>query len=552
MIFAVVMAAVAAFGWFGRKAWKHYTEKNLIAQATADFAKNDLRDADICLRRVLQINPLSIEASRMIANMLDAAGSPAAVSWRNRVVNLQPGNVTNRYSWVETALRLQNLPAAEQALAGVPAKDTNTADYHKLYGAVAWSSGHVAVAEKECTLALQLDPTNHAIMLNLATIQLAITNPAVNQTGRATLNELASDPGLGMLALHHLQADAVAHKAFAEALEYSKRINSRPEATFSDKVEYLQLLRMAKSDQADSWLASLKQTAAYEPPNAYTLGRWMSGAESPKTAYQWLSSLPATTQTNAAVVLLKTDCQIGMKDWSGLLGAVNGPPRPQWGQKEFYRLALVALAQRQLGDADESQNSWRSALNAATQSQQNLALLSEVTGIWGWIPEKTQTLQTAIATYPEQKWATEQLTRLLYSQGNTAALVQLITRMQRANPDDPQLKNNLADMLLLQRTDLDKACQLASEAYQSATNNPYFISTYAYALLVKNKPDMALKIIANLKPDFLKIPGISVYYGVIQAQTGHKELAREPLTRASKANLLPEERAIVNSALAKL
>src|SRR5271154_214205 len=94
LIFVVVMAAVAAFGWFGRKAWKHYTEKNLITQARADFAKKDLRDADLCLRRVLQINPMSVEGSRMIATLLDAEGSPGAVGWRIRVAKLEPDNVT--------------------------------------------------------------------------------------------------------------------------------------------------------------------------------------------------------------------------------------------------------------------------------------------------------------------------------------------------------------------------------------------------------------------------------------------------------------------------
>jgi tetratricopeptide (TPR) repeat protein len=553
LIFVVVMAAVAAFGWFGRKAWKHYTENNLITQARADFAKKDLRDADLCLRRVLQIDPMSVEGSRMIATLLDAEGSPAAVGWRIRVAKLEPDNVTNLYVWVETALRSQNLPSAAEGLAEIPDKYKNTTEYHKLSGAVAWTSGRLVEAEKECTLALQMDPTNRAIMLNLATIQLAVTNNrSVNQTGRNTLDQLASDPSLGMLALHHLQVDAVTRKSFNEALGYAKRINSNPAATFSDKVEYLQLMRTTESVQADPWLASLKQIAAYEPLNAYTLGRWMVAAEGPKTAYQWLGTLPTTTQTNIVIVLLKTDCQIGMKDWSGLLAAVNAAPRPEWGQKEYYRLALTSLAQRQLGDTDTAQRTWQSALTSAAQNPESLALLSQVTGVWGWIPERKQTLEEAIAKHPDQRWATQQLTGLLYSQGDTAGLTKLMTQMQRDNPEDSRLKNNLADVLLLQRTDIDKSYQLSSEAYQSATNNPFYISTYAYALLMKNKPDMALKIIGNLKPEYLKIPSIAVYYGVIQVQTGHKDLAREPLTRAAKANLLPEEKAIVTSAMKQL
>jgi tetratricopeptide (TPR) repeat protein len=549
LIFAVVMAAVAASAYFGRKAWKHYTEKNLLAQARADIAKRDLRDADLCLRRVMQIDPLSLPGSRMIADLLDSEGSTAAVFWRIRVANLEPNNVTNRFIWVQTALRVKNLPSAAEALTGVPDKYKSTADYHKLAGALAWTSGRALEAEKECSEALQLDPTNREIMLNLAIIQLALTNPVVNETARATLTQLVSDPGLGSLALHHLLADAVSHKNFTDALAYSRRINSDPAAMYSDKVEYLNLLRVTKSAQADTWQNALEKTAAYEPENAYTLARWMILSESPRTAYLWLCGLPATTQTNQAIVLIKTDCLIGMKDWSGLFNSLKSQ---DWGAQEFYREALTSLAQRSLGQSVEAEASWQRALHLASVQPRDLAMLTDVTGSWGWLPERSQTLQEVLDKFPDQKWAADQLTAQLYSQGDTQGLVDLITKMQSANPDDPRLKNNLSDVLLLRGVELDKAYRLASEAYLSATNNPFYTSTYAYSLLLQNKPAMALQVINGLNPEFLRIPSVSAYYGVIQAQTGHKELAREPLVRAEKGSLLPEEKALVKSALSQL
>ncbi len=549
-IFVVVMAAVAAFGWIGRKAWKHYTERNLIAQAQKDFANKDLKGADLCLRRVMQINPMSVQGSRMIANLLDAEDSPASISWRIRVVKLEPDNVTNRYAWVDTALHVKNLPSASEALASVPVAYKSSEDYHKLASAVAWSSGRLEEAQKECATALQMDPTNCSIQLNLATIQLAFTNTAINELGRAALNKLTTDPTLGMLALHHLQADAVEHKHYEKALGYSSRIVSRPEATYGDRVEHLQLLRTTKSADADAWLANLEKTAQFEPANAYALARWMILAQSPGYAYQWLCTLPPNTQTNLAIELIKTDCQIGMKDWNGLLAAVNSQ---DWGaQKSFYRQALIALAQRSLGQDAQSQASWQRALHLASEEPQNLALLSQVTAMWGWFPERVQTLQEVMDRYPDQTWAPQQLTAQLYSQGNTQALVDLLTKMQSANPADPRLKNNLANVLLLRRSDLEKACRLASEAYLSATNNPFFISTYAFSLLVEQKPDQAQKIIATMNPEFLKIPSVAAYYGVIEANTGHTQLAREPLNRAAKAGLLPEEKAMVQNAIAHL
>jgi Flp pilus assembly protein TadD len=214
---------------------------------------------------------------------------------------------------------------------------------------------------------------------------------------------------------------------------------------------------------------------------------------------------------------------------------------------------LISLAQRSLGDYSNSQATWTRSLDLAAEQPQNLALLAKVTSIWGWPKEQAETLQEAIDKYPDQKWATDQLTGLLYSQGDTKGLVHLMTSLQKASPEDPRLKNNLADVLLLIRSELPKAYRLASEAYESSTNNPFYISTYAYSLLLQDKPEMALKVIGGLKAEYLKVPSIAAYYGVIQAQTGHKELAREPLTSAAHAKqLLPEEKALVAHAMTQI
>jgi len=46
----------------------------------------------------------------------------------------------------------------------------------------------------------------------------------------------------------------------------------------------------------------------------------------------------------------------------------------------------------------------------------------------------------------------------------------------------------------------------------------------------------------NVKPEYLEIPSVSVYYGLVQAQSGQKAVAKAPLERAAAATLLPEEK----------
>ena len=68
--------------------------------------------------------------------------------------------------------------------------------------------------------------------------------------------------------------------------------------------------------------------------------------------------------------------------------------------------------------------------------------------------------------------------------------------------------------------ELDKAYEMAKEAYNSSTNNPFFASTYAYALLLQDRKSEALGVADSVKAEYLKIPSVALYYGVVQAHGG--------------------------------
>jgi predicted Zn-dependent protease len=131
-------------------------------------------------------------------------------------------------------------------------------------------------------------------------------------------------------------------------------------------------------------------------------------------------------------------------------------------------------------------------------------------------------------------------------------LAELLSKCCAANPTNQMLKNDLANVFLLRKTDLEKAHRMAREAYDSAPDNPYYVSTYAYSLLLQNKVDEASKVVSGLKTNSLEIPSVAAYYGVVQARSGHKDLARDALQLASKGTLLPEEKEIVRLAQGQL
>jgi predicted Zn-dependent protease len=549
LVFALVMAAVAAAGWFGRKSYKHATERRLVAEANQFLKTNDFRHAELCLRRALQVNPLSLPATKLVADMLESAGVPSALEWRVRTSQLQPANTSYRLAWAETALKLGDSKSAQEALEGIPATAKTSADYQKLAGALSWSKRDPADAEAHYLKALQLEPANLTIVLNLDTIRLASTNTEIAAAARRSLEQLATNSLYGPSALHHLTRDALGRKSLTDAMRFSKQLAAGSSATFVDKIDYLQLLRVCTNAEFGAYFASLKMEAADSSARAFALGRWMALSESPTNALAWLQSLPLGIRTNQPVPLIATDCRIALRDWPGLLAEVD---KQDWAEANFYRLALISLAQRSLGKDYASESAWHSCLRQSAHRLERLSRLAQVTAGWGWKAENIEVLQEITSQFPKEKWAANSLMAQLYAGGNSRELMEFLTRMYTQDPSDSRVKNNLANLYLLRKSDLEKAYHLAREAYDASPKDPFFTSTYAYSLLLQKKAEEATRILNDLKPEYLKIPSIAAYYGVVQAESGHKELAKAYLERADEGRLLPEEKELVRLAKARL
>lgn len=549
LMFLLVMAAVAAIGWFGRKTYKEATERKLVGQARQYVEKKDFQNAALCLQRALQLNPLSGPASELMADTLEAVGVPAALSWRIHAAELQTNNLDYRFAWARTALKMQDSGSAAMALTGIENKAASSATYFKLLGALDWERKDARGAESNYLEALRLEPANQAVVLNLATVRLASTNEAVANAARSSLEQIPSNSPLRAAALRHLIEDASLHQNTDKALKYSKEILDNRDAAFDDKIVHLRILRRAGSPDYSSWLAALKEEAQKSPVQAYALGSWMETATGPTNTLEWLQSLPISTQTNAPAPLVMADCLVAMKNWKGLLGLVE---KADWDQMNSVRFALESLARRSLGQDLAAQTAWRKALADSSHRLDRLSRLAQVTSLWGWKLESTEILKAIATEFPREKWAVQQLVARLYEAGNTIELGAVLTKVCDVDPSDVQMKNCLANVFLLRKTELEKAYRLAGEVYNSSTNNPFFISTYAYSLLLQDKHDEALKVVSGIKPEYLEIPSISAYYGVIQSQSGHKERAKAPLERAEAAKLLPEEKEMVRMAKASL
>ena len=416
LVWVVVIVLLAAAGWCGRRVYKKATERRLVAKATWYLEKHDARNAMLCLQRALRVNASSVRASEKMADVLEVAGVPAALSWRIRAAQLEPKVAKHRFAWAETALKMHDPRSAADALSGVDEESKAGAVYQKLMGALAWSAGRAAEAEQHYNDALRLEPGNRVIMLNLVTIHLSSTNEAIASVARLSLEKMATNPELRKTVLHELVKEAVLRKSFPRAVAFSEQITRDPAATLGDRVGHLALLRQAGDSQFTSYLEGLKRDAT-NGPCAFVLGRWMAASESPTNALRWLQCLPPAVQTNQPVPLLIADCQIALQDWKGLLAILS---QQDWGEVNYFRYCLESLAQRSLGQKLAATSAWQKATRLSNHRLDRLARLAQLTAGWQWADETTQVLQAITEYFPREKWAADQLMAHFYANGDTA------------------------------------------------------------------------------------------------------------------------------------
>jgi hypothetical protein len=84
--------------------------------------------------------------------------------------------------------------------------------------------------------------------------------------------------------------------------------------------------------------------------------------------------------------------------------------------------------------------------------------------------------------------------------------------------------------------------------YEQNPKNADYASTYAFALYRRGEMRKAVQAFADFPETELRRPQIAAYYGIMLAAAGSFARAREFLDLGAKANLLPEERALLDKA----
>ena len=545
-----VLAVVAALGFASSRGSGELRMRNLSKQVQQFVDAADYRSAVLVARRLLELDPDNVPATRAMAEMADASGRAEALGWRQRVAQLQPGIPENQIALAKTALLVGQLDLVERVLELVPEAARNSVAYHQVAGARAVARKQPAVAESHFAAAVELDPSNAQLALNLASLRLASSQAAAAEAARVTLRELASQPAVRLPALRALAADAVSRNDRAEARNWATQLKSEAKASYADTLLYFRAVQ--STEAAAPALEELKAKAAESPGTTAELIAWLNREGMAVVAAHWAATLPQAIRETQPVPLALAESLSFMQDWPALLASVEDK---NWGAFEALRLAVQSHALHRLSasepDSMQRQTVWRAALKAADAKPEQLVAVAQLAEGWGYTADAEEAWWKVANGNANPRAGLSALQRIYKTKQDTRGLLRVAKRALELNPGDLVAANNCASLGLLLNGD-SAARRLAAKLHGEHPANRAFAATHAFALHTAGKTAEALEVMERMKDEELRHPAIAAYYVVMLAETGKLDRARTFLPHAQRAALLPEEQQLLGVASRKL
>lgn len=542
------LAAALVYGaLLGYGSWRR---QHLAKQLAQFVAQNELQSGVLVARRLLELDQNNLAACTAMAEMAEKAGQAEAVVWRQRLAQLQPGNVAAQLNLARTALRFGQRNLAERIVEQIPEPARNSVPYHEIAGALALSDKQLTTAESHFAAAAQLEPSNPRLALSLAFVRLTSPDPKVAESARAQIAQLAQQPALRLEAIRALAADAVARKDAQSATLWAGQLRSEENATFADML--LCFHAFEGTDQALLVLEQLKGKAAANAATAAEFITWLNRNGMAIVAVHWSSTLPSEMLATQPVPLAVAEAYSFLRDWTAMQTLVEGK---DWGAFEALRLAVESHALHHLAASDrvsiETQVKWHAAIDATKAHPEQLIAIAELAEGWGYKEDAEQAWWIVASGNENPRAGLRALQRLYKEKQDTRGLLRVAKRALELNPGDLVAANNYASFSLLLSGDAT-ARRLALKLHTEHPENRAFAATYAFALQTEGKLTEALQLMETLKDEELRHPSVAAYYFVMLVESGKLDRARSYLAAATSASLLPEEQQLLSAATRKL
>jgi len=533
-----------------REGVRHWREGRFLRSAGAQFDQGHLEEAETLALRARELNPNSLAAADLLADITEKQNRADTVTWRAQIAQLDP-SLDHQLNLVSAALRFGELDVARRALQQVTLDDRQKAAYHVVAGWLSRAEGNKAEEERHFAAAVAQDPSNDLYKFNLAVLQIQSPEPEKNAAARNELERLSKVAEFRTEALRALLDDALRQNQTGAADDLAQELQMSPQVTFADYLRCLDLYRKLSPKKFDALLDKVRPVAARHPQDLAQLLDWMNQHELENEALKWSDKLPDEVTSRPPVAPAVAASLALTKSWSRLKRWTRSG---SWGEEDYLRLAYQAYAllkARRSSVEAEFDSLWSSALGAAGNHPERQLALARLASKWQ-LTEKAEALWLGLAQTPTaRREALDALYRIYRASNDLDNLRLTAERLHDASPEEVELSANAARFALLLDQNVAKGRNLARQAYERAPNDPNAAVSYAFALYGMGRTPEGIDVLKKLSPEQLREPHAAVYAALLFDDDNQAALADEYLALARRGSIFPEEKQLLDEIAAR-
>jgi thioredoxin-like negative regulator of GroEL len=536
---------------YGPRAYSGWRETHLLKRASLMLEKQNFDGAMREARNVLQRHPDSVAAFYILAEASEKQNRPETVTWRAQIALRQPQNLESQLVFASAALRFGQLDTARKALENVPPADRDRAAYHVVAGWLARAQGSEAEAEQHFAAAVNQEPGNDLYQFNLAVLRMRSEDPEKIAESRTVLERLSKVSGFRAGSLRALLSDAVQRNELERADTLAQDLQMSPQVTFSDYLLCLEFYRKLDEKKFSALLEKVKPVAARNSADLALLMEWMNKNRLAADVLKWMEKLPAELTTNPPPAVAIADAFAEGKNWSRLKRWTRSG---SWGDSEYLRLAYQAYGSkqsRQSGAEAEFSSLWRSAERAASDRPDREIQLARLATKWNFPAEAEQLWQRVSKNAPTRREALDALFRIYRANNDLLNLYRTAQRLHESSPNEVGAAADYARLALLVDQNPAEGHRVAKEAYDRAPTEINAAITYAFSLYGLGRTADGIEIVKKLPAEGVHDPHAAVYAAILFLDDNQIAAAQEYIAAAQAGPIFPEEKKLLEEALAK-
>ena len=167
--------------------------------------------------------------------------------------------------------------------------------------------------------AAKLAPENSFYQLQLALALLRMDDPARRENGVGMLERLRDDKQQRVIATRALIFDGISRHADGPKLAAMARdLKNYPEATFDDRLVYLEIIRQLRDPQFVGYLSEIEKEAASSPVKLAAMFSWMNANKMSLLAIDFVRTVPNDVVGKWPVPLTIAESYTKTANWPGL------------------------------------------------------------------------------------------------------------------------------------------------------------------------------------------------------------------------------------------